>query len=66
MVKPLFGHRQADQATSVLGHEVDGFGSDLFGGERQIAFVLAIFVVDDDDHSAGADLFNRGGNIGKG
>ena len=66
MIEPFFGHGQADQAASVLGHEVDGFGSDLFRGEREIAFVLAIFVVHHDDHAPGADLFNRGGNIGEG
>ena len=64
MVEPFFGHGQADQAASVLGHEVDRFGSDLFRGEREIAFVFAILVVDDDDHSPGADLFDRGGDIG--
>ena len=55
LVEPLAGHRQADQAAAVLGHEVDRLGRDLLGGHRQIAFVLAILVVDDDDHLAAAD-----------
>ena len=50
----------------MLGHEVDGFGSNFFGGEGEIAFVFAIFVIDDDDHPSGADLFDRGGDVGKG
>ena len=64
LVEPLAGHRQADQAAAVLGHEVDRLGRHLLGGHRQIAFVLAILVVDDDDHLAAADrgdgVLNRG------
>ncbi len=37
-------------------HEVDVLGRDELGGEHEIAFVLAIFVVDEDHHLAGADL----------
>ena len=36
-------------------HEVDGLRRDLRRRHRQIAFVLAILVVDDDDHLAGAN-----------
>ena len=63
VLQPLLGHGQADQAASVLGHEVDGFGRDLLGGHRQVAFVLAVLVVDDHDHAAGADLLQRGLDI---
>ena len=66
MIEALLGHGEADQAASVLGHEVDGFGRDLLGGEGEVAFVLAVFVVDDHDHAAGADLFDRVGDVGKG
>ncbi len=66
MVEALLGHGEADQAASMLGHEVDGFGRDLLGGERDVAFVLAVLVVDDDDHAAGADLLDGSGNVGKG
>src|SRR5260221_11025477 len=48
-------HRQANQAAAKLGHEVDGFGRDFLSGEGEVAFVFAVFVVDDDDHAAGAD-----------
>ena len=64
LVEPLAGHRQADQAAAVLGHEVDRLGRHLLGGHRQVAFVLAILVVDDDDHLAAANrgdgVFDRG------
>ena len=56
----------ADQPASVLGHEVDGFGRDLFCGERQVTFVLAVLVVDDDNHAARADFFDRIRDIGEG
>ena len=32
LVAAVFGERQADQAAGVLGHEVDSFGGDFFGG----------------------------------
>ena len=55
LVEPLRRHRQANQPAAVARHEVDRLGRDLLGGDRQIAFVLAILVVDDDDHLAGAN-----------
>ena len=42
--------RQADQAAAVLGHEVDGGGIGHFGRDHEIALVLAILVVDQDEH----------------
>ena len=38
------------------GHEVYDLGSDLLGGTDEIALILAVFVVNDDDHAAVADL----------
>ncbi len=38
-------------------HEVDRFRRDGFGGHGEVAFVLAIFVVDYDQHAAGAEVF---------
>ena len=57
-VAAFFGEREADQAAAVLGHEIDGFGSDFFGGHSEVAFVFAVFVVDEDDHAALADFFD--------
>ncbi len=62
----LLGHGEADQAASILGHEVDGFGRDLFGGEGDVAFILAVFIVNDHDHAAGADLLDSCGDVGEG
>src|SRR5688572_25565134 len=58
LVQPLAGHRQTDLTTPVPHHEVDRLGRDLFRRDRQVAFVLAILIVDDDDHPAGADLLD--------
>ncbi|MCY1173795.1 hypothetical protein D9M73_139700 [compost metagenome] len=55
----LAGHRHADQATGVLGHEVDVLGLAALGGHDQVAFVLAVFVIHEDDHLALADVFNQ-------
>ena len=52
---PLLGQRQADEAAPLARHEVDRLGRDQIGGHRQVALVLAILVVDEDHHPAGAD-----------
>jgi hypothetical protein len=46
-----FGQRQADQAAAVGGHEVDGLGRDVLGGHHEVALVLAVFFIDQDDHA---------------
>src|SRR6266404_1286982 len=48
----------------MLGHEVDGFRGDLVGGHDEVTLVLAVLVVDDDQHPPLPDLldpfFDRG------
>src|SRR5204863_8598835 len=56
LVTTLFGQRQADQAAGVPGHEIDDLRSDLLGSANEVAFILAIFVVNDDDHASVADV----------
>ena len=55
----VLGERQADEPAPVRGHEVDVLGGDALGGDAEIALVLAILVVHQDDHAAGADLLQR-------
>ena len=57
----LLGQGEANQAAAIVGHERDGFGRDLVGRQHQIAFVLAVFVVDQDHHLAGANLLDAAG-----
>ena len=52
LLQPFGGGRRANQAAAVLGHEVDGLLARVFRGHDQIAFVLAVGVVHDDDHPA--------------
>ena len=65
-VGALLCQREADEAAAESGHEVDGFGSDEFGREGQVAFVLAVFVVDDDQHPSSANLIQRCRHIDEG
>src|SRR5262249_27399015 len=55
-------HREADQAARVRRHEVDVLGRDELGREHEVALVLAILVVDQDHHLAGADLVEGAGD----
>lgn len=50
---------ETDQTAAVDRHEIDGFGGNGIGGDGKVAFVLAVFVVDDDDHFAVAEIANR-------
>ena len=58
LVAAVFGKGQADQASGMPGHEVDYLGRNLLGSADQIALIFAIFVVNDDDHLAVADIGN--------
>ena len=60
----LARQRQADQAAAEARHEVDRLGRDVVGGEHQVALVLAVFLVDQDDHAAGGQLGDELGNRG--
>jgi hypothetical protein len=40
---------ETDQPTGVSGHEIDGLGRHVLGGNDKIAFILAIFIIDEDD-----------------
>ena len=52
------GHGQADQAAPETGHEIDGFRRDVFGGHGQVALVLAVLIVHQNDHFALPDVGN--------
>jgi len=56
-VASLRCQRQADQSPTVSRHKINDFGRDLLGCEGEVAFVFAVFVVDDDQHAPGARLF---------
>src|SRR5262249_55217710 len=53
------GQRQAHHAAGVPHHEVDRLRGDGLGGDDQVALVLPVFVVHEDDHAAGPQLGER-------
>ncbi len=59
LVAALRSQAEADQPAPVRRHEVDRLGSDELRGDRQVALVLAIRVVDDDDEAPRADVLDR-------
>ena len=59
LLNALGGHRQANQSAAELRHEVDRLGRGLFRRHAEVALVLAIFVIHQDDHAAAAGLFER-------
>jgi hypothetical protein len=52
------GERQANQPAAVLGHEIDRLGRGHLRRNDQVALVLALLVVDQDEHPAVARLFD--------
>ncbi len=56
IIRALFGQRQANQSPPMLGHEIDRFRRDKFGGQGQVAFVFPVFIIDNNNHAAGANL----------
>src|SRR5437763_4697056 len=56
LVAALGRQREADPATGMGPHEVDRVGGDELRRDDEVALVLAILVVDDDDHLAGRDV----------
>ncbi len=52
LLAALRGQRQADQAARLLGHEVDRLRRGELRRHHQVALVLAVLAVADDDHAA--------------
>ena len=48
----LLGHREANQPAAIARHKIDVIGRDMFGEHAKIAFIFAMFVIDEDDHPA--------------
>ena len=59
LVAALGRQAEADEAAAVGRHEGDRLRRDELGGDREIALVLAVGVVDDDDEAARADVLDR-------
>ena len=55
----LFGERQTDQPTAMGRHKINCFRSDFLGSHAEIAFVLAVFIVHQNDHLTAANIGDR-------
>ena len=53
----MHSDRGAENATSIFEHKIDILGSDFLGGDDQIAFILAIFIIDYDDELTITEIF---------
>ena len=56
LLGPVAGQRQANQPPAVGRHEVDDVGRGHLRGDHEIAFVLPVFIVDQNEHAAVAGL----------
>src|SRR6185295_11505092 len=52
----LLGQGEAELAAGVPDHEVDGFGGDPLGRHHEVALVLPVLVVHQDNHASRAEL----------
>ena len=59
LLDAVAGHREADQATTVARHEVDYVGGRELRRDHQVALVLAVLVVDQDERAAVARLLHQ-------
>ena len=58
----LLGDRHADQPAAESRHEVDDLRRDGVGSDDQVSLVLAILLVDENDHATGFDVRDYLGN----
>ncbi len=50
LLASILGEGQADQTASVTRHEIDRLRGDRLGGHQQVAFVLPVLIIHDDNH----------------
>jgi hypothetical protein len=56
----LEGDSDAEHAAAFADHEIDHLGGDFFGGADEVALILTIFVIRDDDHFSGSNVRDDG------
>ena len=66
LLHPLRRHRHADDAARVLADERDVLRPAALRRHDEVALVLALLVVEDDDHPSAADLLRRVLDAGEG
>jgi hypothetical protein len=58
LIQSFADNRHANQAPTVNGHEIDGFRRNRLGSHNQVALVLTVLVVHDDNEFTGFYIFN--------
>ena len=56
LLAALLGQGQANQAATKARHKINGVCGDEVGRQHQIAFILAILFINQNDHTSGAQL----------
>ncbi len=59
LLDPLAGEREADQPARMAGHEIHRLRRRELRRDDEIALVLAILVIDEDEHAPGARLLDQ-------
>ena len=54
----LLGDRRTEYTSPVAHHKVDLLGCYQFGSRDEVAFVLTIFIIDNDDKLARFEIFD--------
>src|SRR6478735_10894318 len=62
-VEHLGEHGYAYQTSAEGRHEVDCLGGDKFSRKNEVAFILTVGIVDDDDHLSAAKRIYRLGDV---
>jgi hypothetical protein len=60
LLQSFGGRRHTDQPAAVLGHEIHGGGRDKLRGHDEVALILAVGVVHDNDHFTFAKVGDDG------
>ena len=59
LIHPCARHGKADQATRIACHEIDCIRRRELRGDHQIALILAVFVIHQDEHAPTAGFFQQ-------
>ena len=59
LINPRTRHGKADQATRITRHEIDRIRRRELRGDHQIALILAVFIIYQDEHAPAARFFQQ-------
>ena len=59
LIHPRTRHGKADQAARITRHEIDRIRGRELRGDHQIALILAVFIIHQDEHAPTARFFQQ-------